>query len=55
MFNRSIASFNFQPYFECFIEAGRWNIPVSTPVNKRKCASCNKLEDEFHFVLECNM
>ena len=37
------------------IEAGRWNRPIRTPVNERKCSSCNKLEDEFHFVLECDL
>jgi hypothetical protein len=36
-----------------FIESGRWTRPVSTPVNERKCTFCDKLEDEYHFVLEC--
>ena len=29
------------------------NVSVSTPVNERKCIFCDKLEDEYHFVLEC--
>lgn len=35
------------------IEAGRWHKPNKTPLENRKCQSCNSLEDEFHFVLEC--
>ena len=31
------------------IEAGRWCRPQTTPTEKRKC---NKLEDEYHFLLE---
>ena len=37
------------------IEAGRWITPHSIPVNDRKCAVCQVLEDEYHFVLECRM
>ena len=38
------------------IESGRWTRPISTPLDDRKCSFiCNVLEDEFHFVLECNM
>ena len=37
------------------IEAGRWHKPVAIPRNDRKCIVCNVLEDEFHFVLECNL
>ena len=37
------------------IEPGRWTRPNSTPLDDRKCNLCNVLEDEFHFVLECNM
>ena len=37
------------------IEAGRWVRPHSIPVNDRKCLLCQVLEDEFHFVLECQM
>jgi len=35
------------------IEAGRWNKPESIPLNERKCNFCNKIEDEYHFMLEC--
>ena len=35
------------------IEAGRWNKPIATPLNDRKCKICNVLEDEYHFVIEC--
>ena len=34
------------------IEAGRWTRP-RTPVNERLCNTCNCLEDEYHFVIEC--
>ena len=37
------------------VETGRWKKPVKTPFNERKCAICNLLEDEFHFVLECSI
>ena len=37
------------------MEAGRWNRPVRTPYDDRKCTFCNLLEDEYHFVLECTM
>ena len=35
------------------IEVGRWARRNRTPINERKCRYCNKLEDEFHFLLEC--
>lgn len=35
------------------VETGRWHKPNPVPVNERKCKYCHKLEDEFHFVLEC--
>ena len=35
------------------IESGRWHKANIIPLNERKCQYCNKLEDEFHFVLEC--
>ena len=35
------------------IETGRWTKPNRTPVNERICTLCNKLEDEFHFIIEC--
>ena len=37
------------------IEVGRWTRPNRTPVDERKCRYCNKLEDEFHFLLECTL
>ncbi|MCG7875034.1 MAG: reverse transcriptase domain-containing protein [Candidatus Thiodiazotropha endolucinida] len=36
------------------IEAGRWARPYK-PVHERICKICNKLEDEFHFVIECTL
>lgn len=36
------------------IEVGRWAKPESIPVHQRLCLTCNLLEDEFHFVLQCN-
>ena len=37
------------------IESGRWTRPIRTPIADRKCSLCNVIEDEFHFILECNM
>ena len=37
-----------------FIETGRWTKP-STPIDQRICYQCNKLEDEFHFIIECEL
>ena len=34
------------------IERGRYTSPI-TPVNKRLCHTCQKVEDEFHFTMEC--
>ena len=36
-------------------ETGRWHKPNRTPIEERKCLFCNCLEDEFHFVLECQL
>ena len=36
------------------VETGRWARPV-TPREERKCYLCNKLEDEYHMVLECKL
>lgn len=36
------------------IESGRWHRPQPTPREERKCAVCDKLEDEYHFLLECS-
>ena len=37
------------------IETSRWTKRLSTPINDRKCSVCNILEDEYHFILECQM
>ena len=37
------------------IESGRWVRPTRILIGERKCVNCNILEDEFHFVIECNM
>ena len=36
------------------IESGRWVRPNRIPIAERKFLYCDLLEDEFHFVLECN-
>ena len=37
------------------IETGRWNKPSTIPRNERLCPFCEVLEDEYHFVLECQL
>ena len=37
------------------VETVRWHKPNRTPIEERKCLFCNCLEDEFHFVLECQL
>lgn len=37
------------------IETGRWHRPHSIPREDRLCITCNKLEDEYHFLVECNL
>ena len=37
------------------IEVGRWAKPNRTPLDQRKCRICNIVEDEFHFLLECEL
>ena len=37
------------------IEVGRWARPQSIARKNRKCKFCNKLEDEFHFIIECTL
>ena len=37
------------------IESGRWVKPNAVPFDERKCVVCQKLEDEYHFVLECSL
>ena len=34
------------------IETGRW---TSTDLTDRTCLYCNTLENEFHFLFECNL
>ena len=36
------------------VETGRWTRPV-TPREQRTCFHCNKFEDEYHMILECNL
>ena len=38
-----------------YVETGRWNKPTSIPFDERKCLFCNRLEDEYHFVMECKV
>ena len=35
-----------------FCERGRWG-PNSLVINERKCIICNKIENEFHCLIEC--
>ena len=40
------------------VEAGRWKNKKKTnrvPLSDRKCSSCQTLEDEYHFILECKI
>ena len=37
------------------IEVGRWAQPNRTPLDQRKCRICNIVEDEFQFLLECEL
>ena len=37
------------------IETGRWHKPQPIPYNERLCRTCGKLDDEFHFIFECNL
>ena len=36
------------------IEGRRWARPNRIPIDERKCRTCNKLGDGFHFLLECS-
>ena len=36
------------------VEVGRWTRP-KTPLVARKCRVCNVVEDEFHFLFECQL
>ena len=35
------------------IETGRWHRPHIIPIENRLCNVCHKLDDEYHFILEC--
>ena len=37
------------------IETGLWHRPRSIPREDRTCNMCNKLEDEYHFIIECSL
>ena len=37
------------------IETGRWSGPTRIPLDERRCQICDKLEDEYHFILECQL
>ena len=37
------------------IEAGRWARHNTIPLNESKCSFCQVIEDEFPFVLECQL
>ena len=37
------------------IESGRWARPDAIPIQDRKRLECNVVEDEYQFVLECNI
>ena len=37
------------------IESDKWLKPNPTPFSEGNCLFCNLLEDEYHFVLECNL
>jgi hypothetical protein len=32
---------------------GKWHKPTSIPYTERVCLTCEVVEDEFHFILEC--
>ena len=36
------------------VEVGRWAKPEKVPLERRICSTCNVLEDEHHFVIECS-
>ena len=36
------------------IESGRLVKPIRLTIEERKCTNCNVLEDEYHFIFECN-
>jgi hypothetical protein len=65
-FQPYLECFNIHNFFQLFtrlrvsshrlhIEAGRWTKLTRTPISDRKCITCNKVEDEYHFIIECVM
>ena len=38
-----------------YIETGRWRRPHCIPREDRKCITCNIIEDEYQFVIECSI
>ena len=37
------------------IETGRWERPHPPPRHQRLCFACRKMDDEYHFLLECSI
>ena len=37
------------------IETGRWELPNPPPRHQRLCLVCQKMDDEYHFVMECSV
>ena len=37
------------------IETGRWERPTPPPRHQRLCQYCKKMDDEYHFVIECKL
>ena len=37
------------------IETGRWERPTPPPRHQRLCNTCKKLDDEYHFAMECSL
>ena len=37
------------------VETGRWHKPNPIPFDERKCINCESLEDEYHFIIECQL
>ena len=38
-----------------FVETGRWHRPLAISYSDRKCNICDKLDDEYHLVVQCAM
>ena len=53
-FSQALSKIRVSPH-RLEIEAGRWVRPHSTPINDRKCLFCQVFEDEYHFIIECQM